>query len=263
MKEKTVRGTREWAVATVDCTVGCLHDCRYCYARYEWSGKRENAEYGQWKKCHTDHQAVQRQYPLYEGQVMFPANHDIHRENLEACLEVLRKLLVVGNQVLVVSKPDPDCIRKICQELSCYKENLLFRFTITARDQTILGFWEPGAPSYKNRLLALQHAFEMGFKTSVSVEPMLDVLDTPALVEELQSFVSHSIWLGKMNKIKDRVIVGDNAIQEEVARIIAQQADTSIISLYEILKNNPLIRWKESIKEVVGLPLAAVAGLDR
>ena len=28
-----IRGTKEWAVAEINCSIGCPHDCRYCYAR--------------------------------------------------------------------------------------------------------------------------------------------------------------------------------------------------------------------------------------
>jgi hypothetical protein len=40
------------------------------------------------------------------------------------------------------------------------------------------------------------------------------------------------------------------------------QADGEIGLLYKALKDHPLIRWKESVKKVVGLELAERAGLD-
>jgi hypothetical protein len=41
------------------------------------------------------------------------------------------------------------------------------------------------------------------------------------------------------------------------------QADGEIGLLYKALKDHPLVRWKESIKKVAGLPLATEAGEDR
>jgi hypothetical protein len=38
--------------------------------------------------------------------------------------------------------------------------------------------------------------------------------------------------------------------------------DDEIEAIYEALKDEPLVRWKESIKKVMGLPPAEKAGLD-
>ena len=32
-KPSNCGGTQEWSVKTVNCTTGCSHDCRYCYAK--------------------------------------------------------------------------------------------------------------------------------------------------------------------------------------------------------------------------------------
>ena len=105
----------------------------------------------------------------------------------------------------MVSKPHLRCIEELCRDLRPYRDRLLFRFTITARNAAILRFWEPQAPTYAERLACLELAFRQGFATSVSVEPMLDTADVVAMVDELQPFVTHSIWLGKMNRIAERV----------------------------------------------------------
>jgi hypothetical protein len=47
--------------------------------------------------------------------------------------------------------------------------------------------------------------------------------------------------------------------QAAVARIEQEQTDERITELYERLKDMPKVCWKESIKEVVGLPLATAA----
>jgi hypothetical protein len=92
---------------------------------------------------------------------------------------------------------------------------------------------------------------------------MLDVGDVVPLVADLQDFVSHSIWIGMMNKINQRVICDSERAQREVFRIEQEQRDERIMRLYLELRKNKRIRWKESIKEVIGLPLARQAGLDQ
>lgn len=257
-----IRGTKEWAVAEINCSTGCSYECRYCYARTKALKNNVIASAAEWSRVRVMETELTREYPLFPGQVMFPASHDIVSENLDACLSVIDRLLAKGNQVLIVSKPSPDIIAPICNEFDRLKEQILFRFTITARNPEILAFWEPGAPGYQQRRESLQIAKKRGFATSVSIEPMLDIDDIFGLVNHLSPCVSHSIWIGLMNRISERVTVDSETARQEVARIEAGQTDKKIKNIYEQLKNNPLLRWKESIKKIVGLPEATVPGLD-
>jgi DNA repair photolyase len=260
--KKPIRGPREWAVAEINCSRGCPHGCRYCYARYDLVVRKTTVTPEQWTSCRVLDEEVARKRPLYPGQVMFPSAHDIVPENLEACLGVLRNLVDAGNRVLVVSKPHLDCIHRLCSEFSDAREQLLFRFTITARDKRLLQLWEPHAPGYEERKDCLEYAFRHGFATSVSVEPMLDTTDVAAMVDELLPFITHSIWLGKMNRIERRVACESIEMQKEVARIEKGQSDERLLQLYHELRTIPQLRWKESVKEVVGLEQASEPGLD-
>ncbi len=261
--KKTLRGTREWAVANINCCTGCPHHCRYCYARYDQVVKKAAVSAEQWKSCQINEEEVLKVQPHFEGQVMFPCTHDIVPENLDACIKVITNLLKSKNSILLVSKPNIDCISTLCHHFQESKRSLLFRFTITANNNEILSFWEPGAPSYKERLACLKLAWKKGFGTSVSVEPMLDASTVVQMVEELQHYVTHSIWLGKMNRINKRVEVDSQEMVAEIERIRVGQSESNIRRIYTALKNNPLMRWKESIKEVVGIRPLTIIGEDR
>ncbi len=261
--KKRVRGTREWAVANIDCCTGCTHGCRYCYAFHDAVVKKGLVTDEQWQTCRIRDEDVDRLQPRYPGQVMFPTTHDIVPENLDACLQVIANLLKAENRVLIVSKPHLDCITTLCDTFKDSRESLLFRFTITAMSDAVLSYWEPGAPGYDERLACLELAFRRDFQTSVSVEPMLDSSTVVEMVKEFQPFVTHSIWLGKMNKISTRVKIDSEEMAAEIERIRAGQSDERIVFIYKKLKDNPLVFWKESIKEVVGLDLVSEPGLDR
>ncbi|MEE4164844.1 MAG: hypothetical protein V2I35_02515 [Desulfocapsaceae bacterium] len=256
-----IRGTREWAVAEIDCSIGCPYDCRYCYARTKALKNRVITSADEWKTLRSRPDAVV-DYPLFPGQVMFPASHDIISENLETCICTIDRLLARGNRVLVVSKPSPEIIARLCDEFAGRREQLLFRFTITARNPRILAFWEPGAPCYSERRASLALAADRGFDTSVSIEPMLESEDIFGLVDELLPFVSHSIWIGLMNRIAERVTVDSATVEREVVQIEEGRQFSRIMCIYNRLKNNPLLRWKESIKNIAGLPEAPFPGMD-
>jgi DNA repair photolyase len=260
-RKNEVFGTREWAKHTVNCCTGCAHDCRYCYA------KSMAIRFGRvfphvWKEEQVRWKDVNKRYREMDGTVMFPSSHDITPGNFDACYTVLRKLLEAGNQVLVVSKPHLECISGICEGMRAHRDRILFRFTIGALDDGILSFWEPNAPTYAERRRALEHAFQAGFATSVSVEPMLDSVNIDSLIQDLSPFITDALWIGKMNDIRRRVKIEDERTREEVSRIEAGQTDERVLEIYERHKNNPLIKWKESIKKVVDMPLSSKAGMD-
>jgi DNA repair photolyase len=254
-------GTREWAVRSVNCCSGCSHDCRYCYAR-DMAVRYRQLKPEQWKEERIRWKDVTKRYGHIEGQLMFPSSHDITPHNLLACLIVLRKLLEAGNRVLVVSKPHLECISAICRAFEGHKEQILFRFTIGAMDKEILSFWEPNAPSYEERKEALKHAFQEGFETSVSAEPMLDSGHIEDLVNDLMPYVNNAIWIGLMNHLK-RITMEDEAGKLELQKIRDGQTEDKIMAIYLRLRGNPNIKWKSHIKKIVGIPLAEKPGMDR
>jgi len=249
-------GVAEWAEASVNIGTGCSHNCRYCYAcgnavwrnqvasRADWTNERLKANLPKAKK--------------YNGRVMFPTTHDISPFYLEAAVTTLRGLLEAGNQVLIVSKPHLLCIQRLCQEFERYKAQILFRFSIGTKDESLALFWEPGAPRIPERVECLKFAHAAGFATSVSMEPMLagtdDAIDT---FVDLEPYVTDKIWLGKMNKVSQRVDQSDPNVRRRCIAIGKLQCDSEVRRLVETLQGHPKIEWKESIAEVMAKDLGA------
>jgi DNA repair photolyase len=184
---------------------------------------------------------------------MFPSSHDITPSSLEACMTVLDNLLKAGNRVLIVSKPHLECIKAICEKFASFKDLILFRFTIGARDDGILSFWEPNAPAYAERRASLQHAFSEGFATSVSIEPMLDSGGIDGPISDLSPYVTHSIWIGTMNHLGRLEKHADAVLKQAINRIRQGQTDARIMEIYQRHKDNPKIRWKKEIRKIVGI----------
>lgn len=259
---KNPTGTKEWASSSVNCVVGCSHDCRYCYA------KEMAARYGRrtpetWHREVVQWGNVDKNYGKRRGTVMFPTTHDITPSTVDPCLVVLESLLEAGNRVLVVSKPHLSVIKELCAgRLSEWKDQILFRFTIGARDDSILRYWEPGAPIYGERIAALHHAFTTGYETSVSAEPLLDVSDVGGLAKAALHFITDALWIGKLNNVGQRVDCQTPEDFEAVAAIEAGQTDESVRAVYEQFKDNPKVKWKDSYKKVLGLDAPPEIGMD-
>jgi len=255
-------GTKEWSEKSVNCCNGCEHNCRYCYAKWNAVDRFEKMSSEEWETKRIRPHDVKKKHKKYDGTVMFPTTHDICPSILDECLEVLDNLFKSGNDVLIVSKPHLDCIKAICDRFAGYKDKLLFRFTIGAFDNEILKYWEPGAPTFEERFACLKFAHDMGFKTSISTEPMLDAANVVNLFYKLAPYINDAMWIGKMNKIDSRVHVVDERDRIEADKIKNGQTDDRIWDIYKALKDEPKIKWKESVKDIVGIDRPNLPGLD-
>lgn len=247
-------GTKEWAETTCNLYVGCEHDCSYCY------GRELALRYG-WIKTPEEWSEMKLKKSLpsvkkYPGRVMFPSIHDILPDNLEVVIPFLKGLLEKGNEVLIVTKPHYDCISILCRELKEFKDKIMFRFTIGSVYDKVLKFWEPNAPDYHDRFMSLRYAYHKGFATSVSCEPYLDD-DIFELVEDVAPYITDTIWIGKMNKIRSRVKIDSDEIEDAVKQIEKICTDEFILQLYDRFQDTRFqevtskVRWKDSCRRVL------------
>ena len=248
--EKRKTGTREWATETANCFLGCEHDCRYCYARAMALRTGRLRARDNWSKPVPNHAALSKRWGKHGGVIMFPSTHDITPANVMDCGGFLAEILKPGNRVLIVSKPHAGVVDYLCKLLARWGEQVEFRFTIGARDDALLRYWEPSAPGFDERMNAAEMADGHGYNVSFSVEPMLDSADILGLVAEMTPF-AETIWIGKMNQVRRRVQIYDDEDRRQVERIEQGQTDERIMEVVAALESDPLIRWKDSIQEVI------------
>lgn len=260
-KSTIISGTKEWSVASVNILKGCSHDCRYCYAREMGVRRGYIVSNAAWSKPVLRVKELGKKRVKFNGPVMFPTTHDILPEFLDECTATIVALLEAGNRVLLVSKPHLECVRHLCRNLDRFRSMVMWRFTIGAMSDDILGYWEPGAPTFSERISCLQLAHRAGYQTSISAEPLLEPERVVTLYSRLSPWVTHSFWIGKLNGAHYRL--PRDTSRQEISRIMAEQTDDAIRATYSALKDRPLVRWKESYKAVLGLDLATVAGADR
>jgi len=260
---KSVSGVGEWAEHSVNIQTGCDRDCHYCYAK-GMAIRFKRATPDSWATPIIDKAKAAKLHRKRSGRIMFPTSHDISCNNLGECITTLRNMIDAGNQILIVSKPDPACIRQICAQFSDEIDQILFRFTIGSANDSTLKFWEPNAPTFKERLSALKYAHEHGYQTSVSCEPMLD-LQIGMVVEAVLPYVTDAVWLGRVNNLRQSIALncpGNEEVLEASDRLLAEQTDEWLRQIYQRYKANPKIKFKDSIKKAVGLDRPMKAGLD-
>ncbi len=260
---KTVFGTKEWATCNLNFINGCKHDCRYCYSK-EMAIRFNRKTASNWKDEEIRIHELDKKRSYKTGRIMFPSSHDIHPDNLKYTLRFLENILQPGNNVLIVTKPHLSCIKAICKQLEEYKKQILFRFTIGSSNSKILKFWEPYAPSYKERIKSLKHAYKNGFQTSISCEPMLDG-SVEKIIGDVLPYVTDCIWIGKANFLLRRLKMNgenDEITLKKAHELLSLQSDEKIYEIYNKLKRVKKIKWKESIKSVVGINIPSEIGMD-
>jgi DNA repair photolyase len=263
MNLKRAFGTYEWASYNENFISGCKHDCKYCYSK-EMAIRFGRKTNGDWKKEEVRREKLFKEIKKYNGTIMFPSSHDIHPDHLDEALIFLGKILFHGNSVLIVSKPHYECIKAICTKFNRDKNNIMFRFTIGSTNSDVLRFWEPGAPDFSERFASLKFAYNKGFKTSISCEPMLDN-NIDAVIEKVLPYVTDAIWLGKANFLSRRLKTNnwdDKETTRKAHELIKWQSSKNIIDIYKRYRKNKKIKWKESIKKIVGLEIPKQSGMD-
>jgi len=76
------------------------------------------------------------------------------------------------------------------------------------------------------------------------------------VVEQVLPYVTETVWIGKPNKLKSRLSMNGHNDEETMARteeLLQSLSDQFIWDLYARYNDNPKIRWKESIKKVIGI----------
>lgn len=240
-------GTKEWAPNNENCIEGCENDCRYCYAA-ESADRYKRRERDQWHIMKPNARS-KKPVRFLKGGVMFPTTHDLHIKNVDWWGSFLHKLLAEGNDVLIVTKPEYEAVRYICRTYKnpVWRDLIEFRFTIGTNDDKTAAYWEPGAPSPSDRLLSIAHARTMGFRVSISMEPLL-IENPKEMIDELfAGWVDGTIWIGRMNHYRL------NPDVSEEARQIRIQSRENMELVYQSLKGNPQIRWKDSVQKLLGI----------
>jgi len=248
--------TAERATKKVSLFRGCEHDCKYCCYK-SMSIRFKHSTPDNWKEeavdCTLLH--VVPKPPKEGGYTLFPSNHDITPDNFGYAIHTISLLLEGGHRLLLATKPHLCVIQEIESIFSDKKDQILFRFSIGSSDSTTLKFWEPYAPTFEERLSALQFAFYSGYQTSVSCEPILDT-NTEQLIDELLPYVTDTLWVGLPYRFK-RILqlngADDPETLERADKLILSQSDDFVRKLYSKYHENPKIKWKDSILKIIGI----------
>lgn len=184
--------------------------------------------------------------------IMFPTTSDILPEFYEQYLKRIKSILNDGHSLVLVSKPHREVWDKLVTELAPYKDRVIVRFTIGSQNDELLRVLEPGAPTFEERFYCLRLMFENGFTTSVSMEPAIDLLHTPELINKLLPYCSLDLWVGTLNHIDKlrKLNQGNQEVLDAINKIELNQQPTQELKtlLRAIQSISPKIVFKNGDK---------------
>ena len=247
-------GTKEWAEVNCNFQKGCRNNCVYCYAKAT-AIRFGTATPESWKAPVI---FMPEHYP-HGKSVMFPSSHDISSANVDAAINYLIELLKKDNHVLVVTKAQASAVNSIIRAmdtpaLSPYKDKVSFRVTMGTADEVLLRKFEPGAPDFHERFMALRSLFMAGFRTSVSTEPLLGGVDTfNDLYLRVKRYVTDAVWVGTMNHPRQRIRMNTSGMFDEslIDWVIKRQSPEEMYRLYQKYKSDEMVSFKDSITNIV------------
>jgi DNA repair photolyase len=178
--------------------IGCQHGCTYCYARFmrRFTGHKE--PWGEFVDVKINalallkHQIAKRP----PGRVWVSGVCDPYQP-LESKYELTRKcleILVEYGWPITVQTKSPLVLRDI--DLLRRSDKIEVGLSVTSADDEIRTLFEPGAPSIRERIAALEELHLAGVRTYAMIAPMLP--GTDELADQLTGKVDY-VLIDRMN----------------------------------------------------------------
>lgn len=197
--------------------------------------------------------------------VMFPTTSDILPEWYEQYRRRIHSILEAGHSLVLVSKPHREVWEKLAKELDYAKARIIVRFTVGSMDNDLLRLLEPGAPRFEERFACLKIMHKAGYRTSVSMEPAIDLLNAPKLIKKVLPYVNTDIWIGTLNHLTVLKKMNQNnpAVLKAIDVIANNQRPTPQTKklLHRIRLLSPMVVFKQGdrlghadFREQLGLP---------
>jgi DNA repair photolyase len=155
--------------------IGCQHGCAYCYARFMKRFTRHKEPWGEFVdvKINAAHLLQREIVKMPPGRVWVSGVCDPYQP-LERTYELTKKCLKI-----LVRYDWPITIQTksalVLRDVELFKEanKIEVGLTVTTGDEGVRQLFEPGAPSIKERIKALEELHLAGIRTYAMIAPIL------------------------------------------------------------------------------------------
>ena len=194
---------REYAPLAVNLYSGCSHGCTYCYApsclrRSREDFTRVSVRSGIMKDLAKDSRALAGD----PRPVLLSFTSDPYQKAERSERVTSQAIGIMADSRLTVRllTKNPGLALELDRDLLA-RANVEFGSTVLFVDDAKRARWEPHAPSIDSRIAALRLAHDLGLRTWVSLEPVIDPAEALRLIEEIHPCVD--VWkIGRWNHDK-------------------------------------------------------------
>ena len=237
--------------------LGCGHGCRYCYAVFMKKFAAEDGPWGSFVRAKVNAPAVlaRQLRRAGDGLVTLSTVTDPYQP-AERRYQLTRRCLIElagsGLEVSVLTKSDL-VLRDIDVLKDCGVREV--RFTITTLDEGAVRAFEPGAPSVRRRLAALEELNSRGITTGVFIGPVLPFFSDS--VEALGSLFRGIEEAGTTEVLLDSINLGKKDVRANVMGLVREAYPELVERFNGIIGGHSAYR-----QELRRTALAAASGLS-
>ena len=194
----------EYAPLAINIFKGCAHGCKYCFGPGIARTTMEKFSSCPAPRADVEknliHDCREMQKRGMKGPVLLCFMTDPYqpiemKEGLtRRCIEIFNHF---GINFTILTKGG----MRASRDFGLYKEGDAFATTLTFLDEAKSLEWEPGAASPQDRIAAVKLAHDMGIKTWISLEPVIDPEQSLEIIRQTAPWVD-LFKVGKLNHSK-------------------------------------------------------------
>lgn len=180
--------------------VGCIHGCRYCYARFMQRFSNHVEAWGEFVDVKINALDTVKDINKYRGKAITIGSVTDPYQPIEKkyCLtrRLLEKLLQIDAEICIITKS-----ALIQRDIDLLKQfsNLTVLISAGFYDDDMRNKFEPGSMQIQERLQALQKLSANGIETILFISPILpELTDWKSLVAQVKEFAT-AIWFENLN----------------------------------------------------------------
>lgn len=193
---------KEYAHLALNLYNGCTHACVYCYGRQYSTDK--NFKYSLLKnnvieKLKDDIIKIKNDFGNNIPEILMSFQGDVYQPD-EIKIGITREVIeiLIENKLpfTILTKGGTRAIRDF--DLLEKYDKCRFGTTLILCRNNDIEYWEPGAPSYEDRIEACKTAHNLGISTWMSMEPVIDPVQALNIIDLHHDIVD--AWkVGKIN----------------------------------------------------------------